>query len=115
VQKQRRISWRVPHQNSGPWVPVEVEPVFNHHVTPLASSQVNHDQLKVELVELDTMPAMVRIVRPPQPTMVDPRRFPDTAATIAPVESLQLAQQATLEPAKPNTNRAAWPNSGRHG
>ena len=31
-------------------------------ITPLVSSQINHDQLKVELVEPDTMPAMVRIV-----------------------------------------------------
>jgi hypothetical protein len=55
----------------------------NHPITPLASSQINHDHLKVELVEPDTMPAMVRIVWPPQPTVVDPRRFPDTAAAIA--------------------------------
>ena len=55
----------------------------NHPITPLASSQLNHDQLAVELVEPDSMPAMVRIVWPPQPTVIDPRRFPDTAATIA--------------------------------
>ena len=55
----------------------------NHPITPLASSQVNHDHLKVELVEPDAMPAMVRIVWPPQPTVVDPKRFPDAAATIA--------------------------------
>jgi hypothetical protein len=29
------------------------------------------------------MPAMVRIVWPPHPTVIDPRRFPDTAATVA--------------------------------
>jgi hypothetical protein len=52
-------------------------------ITPLASSQINHDQLAVELVEPDRMPAMVRIVWPNAPTIVDPRRFPDTAATIA--------------------------------
>ena len=52
-------------------------------ITPLASAQVNHDHLKVELVEPDTLPAMVRIVWPPQPTLIDPRRFPDTAATVA--------------------------------
>jgi hypothetical protein len=55
----------------------------NHPITPLASSQINHDQLKVELVEPDAMPAMVRIVWPTQPTIVDPKRFPDVAATIA--------------------------------
>jgi hypothetical protein len=29
------------------------------------------------------MPAMVRIVWPDAPTIVDPKRFPETAATIA--------------------------------
>jgi hypothetical protein len=51
--------------------------------TPLASGQINHDRLSVELVEPDSMPAMVRIVWPPQPTIVDPKRFPDVAAQIA--------------------------------
>jgi hypothetical protein len=54
-----------------------------HPTTPLASGKVNHDQLAVELVEPDGRPAMVRIVWPPQPTLIDPRRFPDTAAAIA--------------------------------
>jgi hypothetical protein len=60
-----------------------VEPVSNHPITPLASSEIHHDQLKIELVEPETMPAMVRIVWPPQPTVVDPKRFPDIAAAIA--------------------------------
>jgi hypothetical protein len=55
----------------------------NHPITPLASSQINHDHLKVELVEPDTMPAVVRIAWPMQPTGVDPNRFPDVAAAIA--------------------------------
>ena len=54
-----------------------------HPTTPLASAQVNHDQLKVELVEPDGMPGMVRIIWPPQPTVIDPWRFPDAAATVA--------------------------------
>jgi hypothetical protein len=54
-----------------------------HPTTPLASSQINHDQLSVELVEPDGMPAMVRIVWPPQPTIVPTVRFPETAAAIA--------------------------------
>jgi hypothetical protein len=29
---------------------------MNHPITPLASAEVNHDQLKVELVEPDSMP-----------------------------------------------------------
>ena len=52
-------------------------------ITPLASNQVNHDQLTIELIEPDGMPAMVRIVWPSAPTIVDPKRFPDTAATVA--------------------------------
>jgi hypothetical protein len=52
-------------------------------ITPLASSQINHDHLKIELVEPDTMPAVVRIVWPGAPTIVDPKRFPDVAAQIA--------------------------------
>ncbi|HET9777784.1 MAG TPA: hypothetical protein VFP81_00730 [Propionibacteriaceae bacterium] len=51
--------------------------------TPLVSAQINHDQLAVELVEPDSMPAMVRIIWANAPTIVDPRRFPDTAATVA--------------------------------
>ena len=56
---------------------------MNHPITPLASAEVNHDHLTVELIEPDGMPAMVRIVCPPQPTVVDPKRFPDVAAAIA--------------------------------
>jgi hypothetical protein len=52
-------------------------------ITPLASAQINHDHVKVELVEPDSRPAMVRIVWPNAPTIVDPRSFPDTAATVA--------------------------------
>jgi len=55
----------------------------NHPITPLASSQINHDQLKVGLVEPETMPAMVRIVWPAKATVVDPTRFPDVAAAVA--------------------------------
>jgi hypothetical protein len=55
----------------------------HHPITPLASAQINNDHLSVELVEPDGKPAMVRIVWPSQPTIVDPRRFPDAAATIA--------------------------------
>jgi hypothetical protein len=47
-----------------------------HPTTPLASGQIDHDQLAVELVEPDGMPAMVRITWPPQPTVVPTVRFP---------------------------------------
>jgi hypothetical protein len=52
-------------------------------ITPLASSQINHDHLSVELVEPDGMPAMVRIIWPPQPTVLPTVGFPETAAAVA--------------------------------
>jgi hypothetical protein len=52
-------------------------------ITPLASSQINHDQLAIELIEPVGLPPMVKITWPPAPTVVDPRRFPDIAAAIA--------------------------------
>jgi hypothetical protein len=45
---------------------------MNHPITPLASGQVNHDHLSVELVEPDGMPAVVRIVWPTAPTITTP-------------------------------------------
>ncbi len=56
---------------------------MNHPITPLASAQINHDHLKIELVEPLGMPGAVRIVWPAAPTVVDPKRFPDVAAAIA--------------------------------
>jgi hypothetical protein len=64
-------------------------------ITPLASSQINHDHLSVELVEPDGMPAVVRIVWPPKPTVFHPRRFPagaDTAARLFASAVVKLAQ-----------------------
>jgi hypothetical protein len=52
-------------------------------ITQLASAQINHDHVKVELVEPDSMPAVVRIIWPAAPTIVDPKRFPDVAAAVA--------------------------------
>ena len=55
----------------------------NHPTTPLASAQLNHDQLRVELVEPDTLAPMVKITWPEAPTIIDPKRFPEIAATVA--------------------------------
>jgi hypothetical protein len=50
----------------------------------LASAQINGaDQLEIQLVEPDGLPAIVRIVWPDASTVVDPKRFPDTAAAVA--------------------------------
>ena len=54
--------------------------------TTLAESQITpstDDVIEVQLVQPDDMPAVIRIAWPPQPRVCDPRRFPDTAATIA--------------------------------
>jgi len=53
-----------------------------HPTTPLASGQINHDQLAVELVEPDSMPAVVRVVWPLQATIVTPASYPAVAAVI---------------------------------
>ena len=54
----------------------------NHPITPLASAQINHDQLTVELVEPDAMPALVRIIWPAKPTVATPANYPAVAAAI---------------------------------
>jgi hypothetical protein len=54
--------------------------------TPLAEAQISrstHDVVTVELVEPDGLPAKVRITWPEHPSLIDPKAFPDTAATIA--------------------------------
>jgi hypothetical protein len=56
---------------------------MNHPITPLASAQINHDQIKIELIEPDSMPAKVRISWPAGPSIIDPKAFPDTAAAVA--------------------------------
>ena len=54
-----------------------------HPITPLASAQINHDRVSIELVEAVGMPAMVKIVWPLKATVVDSRAFPDAARDIA--------------------------------
>jgi hypothetical protein len=53
----------------------------NHPITPLASAQINHDHLSVELIEPDGMPAVVRIVWPTAPTITTPARYTEVAST----------------------------------
>jgi hypothetical protein len=53
-------------------------------ITELASGQITTvDSLTVELVEADETPAAVIIRWPVKPTVLHPRRFPDTAALLA--------------------------------
>jgi len=55
---------------------------MNHPITPLASSQIGHDTITIELVEPDSLPPVVKITWPVQPSIVDPRIFGETAAAI---------------------------------
>ena len=52
-------------------------------ITPLASSQINHDTVSIELLEPNAMPPMVRVVWPLQASLNDPKAFLDTAGAIA--------------------------------
>lgn len=52
-------------------------------ITPLASGNVNHDTISIELLEPNAMPPMVRVVWPLQASLIDPKAFPDAAAAIA--------------------------------
>ena len=51
--------------------------------TNLAHGRINGaDELTVQLISPDGMPAVVRITWPPQPSVVQPARFPEVAATL---------------------------------
>jgi hypothetical protein len=52
-------------------------------ITPLASSQIGHDTISIDLVEPDSLPPKVKVSWPPQPSIIDPRAFPDTASAVA--------------------------------
>jgi hypothetical protein len=50
-------------------------------ITTLASGQITATQeVTIELVEADETPAVVIVRWPVKPSMIHPRRFPDTAA-----------------------------------
>ena len=53
-------------------------------ITELASAAITAtDTIVVELVEADETPAVVIVRWPVKPTVLHPRRFPDTAAMVA--------------------------------
>ena len=55
------------------------------NVVPLAESQItpSSDAVTVELIEFDDdMPATVKIIWPSRPTVINPERFRDAAATL---------------------------------
>jgi hypothetical protein len=70
------------------WNPTDKEwnPMSQHPTTPLAETQIghsSHDVIEIVLVEPDGLPAKVRVVWPEHPSLIDPKDFPDTAATVA--------------------------------
>ena len=53
-------------------------------ITTLAAGQITAvDTITIELVEADETPAVIIVRWPAKPTILHPRRFPDTAAVIA--------------------------------
>jgi hypothetical protein len=53
-------------------------------ITQLASGAITAaDTITVELIEADETPAVVIVRWPVKPTVLHPRRFPDTAAMVA--------------------------------
>jgi hypothetical protein len=53
-------------------------------ITDLAHGPIiGADELSVQLIQPDGLPAVVRITWPPQPSVVPTVRFPETAAAIA--------------------------------
>jgi hypothetical protein len=65
-------------------------------ITPLASSQVGHDTIKIELVEPADLPAVVRITWPEQASIVDPRIFGETAAALVKMFSTAHVELARI-------------------
>jgi len=65
-------------------------------ITLLRRAQINtSDEISIELVTPGDLPAAVRIVFPPAPTVLGVRNFPDTAAAIVKLFSeahVKLAQ-----------------------
>lgn len=53
-------------------------------ITELASAAITAtDTITVEVIEADETPAVVIVRWPVKPTVLHPRRFPDTAAMVA--------------------------------
>jgi hypothetical protein len=62
-----------------------------HNVTSLASGQINHDRLIVELIQPTDPPAFIAVSWPSAATVVTPASYPATAAAITRI----IAESAT--------------------
>jgi hypothetical protein len=70
-------------------------------ITLLGHAQINtSDEIAIELVTPDDLPAAVRIVWPPAPTVTGARNFPDTAAVIVRLFSEAATTLAALKVSK---------------
>ena len=83
-------------------------------VTVLASCQLNGaESVTVQLLRTEDMPAIertitpgiIRVVRPPQPTIIDPKQFPDVAADIVRMFAAASTELAGIRARK----RPLWP------
>jgi hypothetical protein len=73
-----RVEHRPGQEINEPWK----EPISMSKLTPLASGQITPtDSITVVLVEPDDMPSSVIIHWPAAPTVCDPGRFPEAAAS----------------------------------
>jgi hypothetical protein len=64
----------------------------NHPITPLASAQINHDEITVILIEpTDGTPPLVRVHWPLRPTTAAATHYPAVAAAIVRI----IAESAT--------------------
>jgi uncharacterized NAD-dependent epimerase/dehydratase family protein len=57
--------------------------------------------ITIELVEADQTPAVVIVHWPPQPTVLHPRRFPDTAAMVARLFAEAATKLAGIKASRP--------------
>jgi hypothetical protein len=73
-------------------------------ITELASAAITAtDTITVELIEADETPAVVIVRWPVKPTVLHPRRFPDTAAMVARLFPGRWAEPSRVH--RPNTLR----------
>jgi hypothetical protein len=71
-------------------------------VTTLAEGQLTAvGTITIELVEADETPAVVIVQWPRQPTVLHPRRFPDTAAMVARLFAEAATKLAGIKASKP--------------
>jgi hypothetical protein len=70
--------------------------------TILASGQITRtDELLVELLEPDELPASILITWPQAPSVVDPRRFGTTANAVARLMATAITKLAEIRAYKP--------------